>query len=420
MGSLRRGQRVLGGTRSLLMFDEIEDLFVRDAWSRVAADRARDAARMSKLWFNQHLETAPVPTIWLSNDVSGMDPAFLRRFAVALEVRWPSLSQRKRLWRQYLGGDLSLTEPQVDQLAGKYAVSPAQIRTATDAARLAGGASDLPGTLEAFVGPVAALVSPGVPAAPHLPDAAYDPSLAATRVDLGALADRLAAVFREDDRAGAGLSLCLYGPPGTGKSEYVRYLARRLDRPLVVRRCSDLLSKWVGDTEKRIALAFAEAREERAVLLFDEADSFLRDRRRAAHTWEATQVNELLQQLESCAGIVACTTNLFEDIDQAALRRFTFRIAFESLSPDKARALLRRLLEGLALRPDDADRASAEAAVGRLGALTPGDFAVVARRLRLLGAVAAPTAADVVRELAAEVAVKEQSGRKAGFAPIFG
>jgi AAA+ superfamily predicted ATPase len=420
LGSLRLGHRVLEGTRSLILFDEIEDLFVRDQWSRAAGIHARDSARMSKLWFNQLLESAVVPTIWLSNDVSAMDPSYLRRFAVALELRWPSLSQRKRLWRRYLGDDLSLTEPEVDRLAVKYPISPAQIRSATESARLAGEASELPKTLEAIVGPVAALVAPLAAAPPLVSEADYDPALAATRVDLAALADRLATGFREDEGGRAGLSLCLYGPPGTGKSEYVRYLARRLDRPLVVRRCSDLLAKWVGDTEKQIAHAFAEAREERGVLLLDEADSFLRDRRRAAHTWETTQVNELLQQMESCPGVVACTTNLFEDIDQAALRRFTFRIAFEHLAPDKARALLCRLLGGLGVRVDDGDRAAAEAAVGRIGALTPGDFAVVARRLRLLGTGAVATAADVVRELAAEVAVKERPGRKAGFAPILG
>jgi len=413
LGALRLGHRVLGGGRAVIVFDELEDLFVRDNWSRAATARGRDTAQMSKLWFNQLLETAPIPTIWLSNDVRAMDPAFLRRFAVALELRWPSRSQRRRVWSKHLGDDLRLPECDLDYLADRFAVSPAQIRTATHCARLLGDTGDLRRTLEDLVAPVAALVAPGAAPTLRIPDGEYDPALASTRADLAALAQRL-STFREGDRP--GLSLCLYGPPGTGKSEYVRYLARRLDRPLLVRRCSDLLSMWVGGTEKALAQAFREAREERAVLLLDEADGFLRDRRRAIHTWEATQVNELLQQLESFEGIAACTTNLLEDLDQAALRRFTFRIAFEHLPAEKARALLRRLVDALGTHADARELAAAEAALGRLAALTPGDFAVVARRLRALGTAATADVGTLVRELEEEVAVKEKRGRKPGFA----
>jgi SpoVK/Ycf46/Vps4 family AAA+-type ATPase len=413
LSALRLGQRVLGGTRALLVFDELEDLFVRDNWSRAATSRGRDEARMSKLWFNELLESAPVPTIWLSNDVSAMDPAFLRRFAVALELRWPSRAQRKRAWAKHLGDDLRLPESDLDYLADRFPVSPAQIQTAAHCARLLGGSGELRRTLEEIVAPIAALVTPGAGPTLRVAEGEYDPALASARTDLGALAERL-ATFREGDRP--GLSLCLYGPPGTGKSEFVRYLATRLDRPLVARRCSDLLSMWVGGTEKALAQAFHEARDERGILLLDEADSFLRDRRRALHTWEATQVNELLQQLESFPGIAACTTNLLEDLDQAALRRFTFRIAFEHLPLDKARALFGRLVRSLGARADQAELAAADAALARLAALAPADFAVVARRVRALGTAATVSARDLVRELQEEVAVKEKSGRRAGFA----
>jgi SpoVK/Ycf46/Vps4 family AAA+-type ATPase len=404
LGALRLGHRVLAGTRALLIFDELEDLFVRDNWSRAALPQARDSARMSKLWFNHLLETAPVPTIWLSNDVSAMDPAFLRRFAVALELRAPSLAQRKRVWTRHLGADLALPDADVERLATRFAVSPAQIETATRAARLAGAAEGVRPTLERILDGVAPLAG-GRGRAPRLPGAEYDPALSATRVDLDALAARLAG-FTETD--GPGVSLCLHGPPGTGKSEFVRHLARRLDRPLVLRRASDLLSMWVGGTERSLAAAFAEAREERAILLIDEADSFLRDRRFACRSWEVTQVNELLQQLEDFEGLVACTTNLFEDLDQAALRRFTFRIPFEYLPAAKARLLLRRLLAAAGVDAAPEELAAADAVLGRLGALTPGDFAVVARRLRTLGLIA--DARSVVTELEEEAAAK---GRRA-------
>jgi SpoVK/Ycf46/Vps4 family AAA+-type ATPase len=127
-------------------------------------------------------------------------------------------------------------------------------------------------------------------------------------------------------------------------------------------------------------------------------------------------VNELLQQLEAFEGIVACTTNLFDDLDKAALRRFTFRIAFGALPPPKARALFVRLLDELAVDAGADDRQAAEAALGRLVALTPGDFAVVARRLRALRPASGLDARSVVRELEEEVAVKDGAARRAGFA----
>jgi SpoVK/Ycf46/Vps4 family AAA+-type ATPase len=404
LAALQLGQRVLARTRALLLFDELEDLFVRDNWSRAATARGRDAARMSKLWFNHLLETAPVPTIWLSNDVSAMDPAFLRRFSTVIDVRPPSLAQRKRVWVRHLGADLALPSGDVERLATRYPVSPAQIESATRAARLVGAAGDARQVLEQLLAGVASVTGP-LARAPRLPDAAYDPELSTARIDLEALAARLER-FTESDQP--GVSLCLHGPPGTGKSEYVRYLARRLDRPLVLRRGSDLLSMWVGGTEKAIAAAFAEAREERAILLLDEADSFLRDRRNACRSWEVTQVNELLQQLEDFEGIVACTTNLFEDLDQASLRRFTFRVPFDYLRAPAARRLLRRLLDGLDVRAPEAALVEADAAVSRLPVLAPGDFAVVGRRLRALGGTT--DARAVVAELEEEVAAK---GRRA-------
>ena len=78
------------------------------------------------------------------------------------------------------------------------------------------------------------------------------------------------------------------------------------------------------------------------MLLLDEADSFLRSRRLAERNYEVTEVNEMLQGMERFAGIFICTTNLFDDLDEAALRRFTFKIRFHPLTADAARAHVRR------------------------------------------------------------------------------
>ena len=92
------------------------------------------------------------------------------------------------------------------------------------------------------------------------------------------------------------------------------------------------MSKYLGETEQNMAAMFRDATSEKAVLLLDEADSFLQDRRGAQRTYEVTEVNEMLQGMERFAGVFICTTNLLDRIDQAALRRFTFKIRFKPMT----------------------------------------------------------------------------------------
>lgn len=400
--SLRMGHRLIDPARGLLLFDELEDLFEANAYNRVVGI-GHDKSRMSKQWFNQLLESNPVPTLWISNDVGGVDPAFLRRFSFIIEVPALTAGQRRRAWTRHLGAAV-LGPEDVEALARRYELSPAHIGGAITAARLAAaGGLDRP-TLEAVLAP-AEKVLLGRKAAPAPFDVRqYRPEAINTPVDLEALAGKLAG-WRAGE--GPGLSLCLYGPPGTGKSAFVRYLAHRMDRPLVVRRGSDLLSCWVGGTEKNLAEAFEEARQEESVLLFDEADSFLQDRRSAVRSWEVTQTNEFLQQLEVFPGLCACTTNLFRNLDQAALRRFTFKVPFQYLRPPQAAALFRAALAELGAPAGEATDLS------RLHNLTPGDFAAVVRRLRALREPVSPE--RLLAELQAELRVKEVSPSRIGF-----
>lgn len=170
------------------------------------------------------------------------------------------------------------------------------------------------------------------------------------------------------------MSFCLQGAPGTGKSAFVRHLAERMGIEVVQKRASDLVSMWVGDTEKQIAAAFAEARDAGSFLVFDEADSLLADRRFAVRSWEVSRVNEMLTWMESHPLPFACTTNFREHLDPATLRRFVFKLALNYLSPEQVEAAFQRFF---ALAPPKG--------LDRLAALTPGDFAVVRRKAAVLG-----------------------------------
>src|SRR3546814_276487 len=112
--------------------------------------------------------------------------------------------------------------------------------------------------------------------------------------------------------------------------------------PLHVKRASDILSAFVGDNERNIASAFRAAKREGAVLLIDEIETFLLDRRSAQRHWEVSLVNEMLTQMEGHDGIFIASTNQIDALDKAALRRFDIKIGFGALRPNKAWELLRR------------------------------------------------------------------------------
>lgn len=411
LASLSLGLRLIRDGRVILLFDEIEDLFERDSFF-LDSGHGRMTASMSKKWFNDVLETNPAPVIWISNSVHGIDLAFLRRFRLAVEFRPPGVGQRARILARHLGTESRVDEAEVSEIAQRYQASPGLIETAVSSARLVApdGRPDR-ATLERFLAPSEKLMTGTDPSRrPVFDPKTYRLDAVECNTDLTDLAAQLT-------RPGAslrGLSMCLYGPPGTGKSEFVRYLAWRMGRPLVLRRGSDILSMWVGGTERNIADAFAEAEAEDAVLLFDEVDSFLRSRGLAQRGWEVSQVNELLQQLETYQGIVACTTNLWRDVDEAALRRFVLKLEFGFLTTDRAVPLFETVFGPWLGR--GLTKKSARAVRGGLAAmhsLTPGDFAAVARRVRALGQVPSPL--ELVDELRREIDVKREAPRSVGF-----
>jgi SpoVK/Ycf46/Vps4 family AAA+-type ATPase len=167
----------------------------------------------------------------------------------------------------------------------------------------------------------------------------------------------------------------------------------------------------VGGSEKNIANMFAEARQQEAVLVLDEADSFLADRRDAKQSWEVTQVNELLTQMEAFEGIFVCTTNLMEKLDQACLRRFAFKLKFDYLNAEQRWSMFRQEFERLG---GELSTATAwEKQVRNLSKLTPGDFAVAARQFAILNSPA--NAGDLYSQLLEECKVKGGTTGKIGF-----
>jgi transitional endoplasmic reticulum ATPase len=406
--SLLVGNRVVDPTKGILLFDEMEDLF-QGAWTILTSYRANDNGRISKQWFTRLLETNPVPTIWVSNDVKGIDPAYLRRFSFVIEMPQLSALQRRRAWLRHLDDEHQLSPSDIDRLVSRFEVSPAEIGNAVATTRLASEGLVSCEIIEAVLEPTASLVHGRVPPPVSPLDETYDPSLVNATMDVGQLAARLGGSARGRRE---GIALLLHGPPGTGKSGFVQHLARCLDRRLVVRRASNILRAYLGESEQLLAAAFRDAGDKETLLLFDEADSFLRDRRDTRYSWEVTLVNEFLQQLEASVGLVACTTNRFDGLDPAALRRFTFKVRFGPLTPSAASLLFRRTLTELG-SADHGLSGQVGSMLATLTSLTAGDFATVTRRLRALGEV--PSADQLFAELQMEHMAKHIQRRQIGF-----
>ena len=409
LSSLLLGQRLIGAGQGLILFDEMEDLFQ----SEPHAPHDHAGPLMSKQWLNHLLEHNAIPTIWITNSTEFIDPAFLRRFSYAIEFPKPRATQRTRMFERHIGaGGVSLAD--IQKLASRHEVSPAQIGASVEAARTL----SQNGVLDASVigqllAPIEKLVNGIDPSGRQLFDPArYTLDALNSSMDLAVLADRRSRWQRSE--SGPGLSVCLFGPPGTGKSEYVRYLAHRMGRPVVSRRASEILDMFVGGTEKRIAEAFREAEDSDAVLVFDEVDSFLRDRRHARHSWEVVQVNELLQQLETFRGVVACTTNLWRELDEAVLRRFVFKIELRSLNVDQSMALFRAMVERAGADLTETDDVAVRPVMERLKNLTPGDFAAVERKWQALRQQAS-SPMELATLLAEEVKHKRNTHRNIGF-----
>lgn len=396
--------RMIDAKRELLVIDEADGLL-----NARSHDERKDLT--DKAYLNQFLDAVPCTILWITNTLSLSHESIRRRFAFSLHFEALSTKSRKFAWYSVLANRQSLVSPRfIEEAARRFTVNTAGIaQSVTLLSKLDPEgllpALDREALLSRFLERHQELTTGQKPSPPIPVVDYYDPAVLNTDTPPDAILGAVGAFYerrRPGDRY--SMNLLFHGHPGTGKTEFARYLAETLDRELIQRRASDLLSMWVGGTEQAIAQAFKQAEAAEAILLLDEADSLFLNRTQAQHSWERSQTNELLTQMEAYSGVLICCTNLLGNLDQAALRRFAFKVGFKPLSEEGRLVLFKRYFPAVELTIEAAER------LAKLEGLTPGDFKDVQSRERFF----MPTSVSVIQLLENECAYK-QSSKRIGF-----
>lgn len=130
---------------------------------------------------------------------------------------------------------------------------------------------------------------------------------------------------------GRGVSVIFYGPPGTGKTMGAQVMANELNMELYKVNMASVMSKYVGDSEKRLEQIFEQGRKSQSILFFDEADVLFGKRsetKDAQDKYANASTAYLLQKVEEYEGILILATNFLQNFDNAFCRRFKFIIEF--------------------------------------------------------------------------------------------
>jgi SpoVK/Ycf46/Vps4 family AAA+-type ATPase len=347
-----------------------------------------------KAWLNSFLEDKKVSIIWVTNQISHVDQAVRRRFDFSIYFPVLTNAQRMKLWEKVLGKYNATELVSRATLSGinrKFVVPVSVMDRAVEYAKdLSSDKKDFVSMIKTQLESFISFKEDGLDskklrhkdknehADTNLPQKDYTTD----GVNFDCNIDEFITGIKKLDeyvkntkkpKSGCG-TILFYGPSGTGKTELARYIAKLTRRKAVVKKASDLLNCYVGESEKNVAKAFRALNLKKEILVIDEVDSFLYNRSTANESWENTLVNEFLTQLQDFKGILICTTNLKTGLDPAVMRRFSFKLEFRYSEGKQVEALFNSIL-----KPISGKDLSKEELTELLSMknLTPGDFHVV-------------------------------------------
>jgi hypothetical protein len=280
-------------------------------------------------------------------------PRIHQRPLVHLTLEVPPLTVRAAMWQQVVP---SLTAGDADGLAGRFAIPGGVIVAAAQAANAgrlpdapAPGATDLDAAVAAQLHQRISRLGKKLPTPFGIDDLIVDDDTRAALMEIAAAAQQRRKIRDHFKLRGAqGISVLFSGHPGVGKTMSGTVLAKRLGLDIYEIDLSQVVSKWLGETEKNLSDVFDAAEPGHVVLLFNEADSLFGKRtsdvKSSNDRYANLETNYLLQRLERFNGLTILTTNLTGAIDQAFKRRFTYDVYFTFPSPDMRAELWRRTL----------------------------------------------------------------------------
>ncbi|MFN3331511.1 MAG: ATP-binding protein [Caldilinea sp.] len=286
-----------------------------------------------------------------------------RRVMVNFDVEKPAAHEQHALWEQMLGPAAPLLNGHLDRVVAQFNLNAPAIRA------------------------ICASVAPAAHDAPYAPQQArtlgrtlWDACRTQARPRLDDLAQRIRAIatwddlvlpdaqtatlrtialqsrqratvygrwgFAERSNRGLGISVLFAGASGTGKTMAAEVLAKELDLDLYKIDLSQVVSKYIGETEKNLRRVFDAAEEGGAILLFDEADALFgkRSEVKDSHDRYANiEVSYLLQRMEAYSGLAILTTNMKSALDTAFLRRIRCIVHFPFPDATQRAAIWRRI-----------------------------------------------------------------------------
>ncbi len=374
---------------------------------------------VDKGWINNFMDESKHKVIWIANETGCIESSVLRRFSYSLEFKKFTTAQRESAWSMQVKGHIfskTIRPAMISRLARDYETDAGGIASALSAAEnIFAGQRPTAKEVEETLGQLLAHHEKlsGIERKKKKLNRIslhYDVNALHTDLPPGELLASLKVRQLNVDNGQCPISanIMFWGLPGTGKTEFAKYIAHELGKELLIKRMSDLQSMYVGQTEKQIAAAFEQAEQEGAVLFLDEADSLILDRKTAHRSWESSQTNEVLTQMENFNGVCICCTNLLDNLDEAALRRFTWKIKFLPLTDKGKETLFRKYFLPKGRLSSEVRRVLKE-----IRDLTPGDFKTVHQRQQYCANSQTPF--EAVRALKTEVSYKRSCTSAIGF-----
>ena len=369
---------------SVLVVDEAENVLQTREFSFFGMSLSSS----QKGTVNKMLETSENKCIFIVNYTTEMDESTLRRFTYSIKFQ----AMPKETLRSIAAEKLkplnmpAVLKNDILDMCGKYKITGASVDNVVKAISSLDYQKGKEDKVRKDIKSVLEANSSLLYGKKKMRDAvkkSYDLSVLNTSVSATEIIEMLktAELYKKENQNeenSEGVRMLFYGLSGTGKTELARYISTVLGKPLLLKRCSDLLGPYVGQTERLIAEAFEEAETTDSILLFDEADSFFADRAGAKQSWERTQVNEFLTQMEEFSGICICTTNLRKIMDSAMQRRFHIITEFKALNEDGITTLLKSFFGKYKFNDGQIQK------LAKFNTVTPGDFGSLKSRMRFI------------------------------------